>query len=396
MRWVTDWVVVGGGSAGCVVGRRLADAGHRVTLVEAGSAPTSDTIRGPNYFAALAEPGRLFPGTFPRGRGLGGSSAVNGMIATAGDVRQYESWGWHDTAAAFARVLVPQEPPEPAELGPVDRALVAAAADAAPVALTRRGGERVTAADAYLDLAPPDLHVVTDAPVSAVALDGHRAVGVTLAGGVEIHADAIAVAAGAIGSPALLSRSGVEVVGLGDGLRNHPAVPITLTLTEDAEVDPEGLVTGTLLRRDGIEVVPLNHLGPGRDGLAMLLVVLMTPGGAGRVRAGDAVPVVELGLSDEDRRALDAGVILARDLIDQPPFRRIVADVSVGAPPAGVFHATSTCAMGVVVSDNGAVVGHDGLYVVDASVFPEVPATNPYLPTLMLAERLGARLATTS
>jgi choline dehydrogenase/5-(hydroxymethyl)furfural/furfural oxidase len=396
MRGVTDWVVVGGGAAGCVVARRLADAGHRVTLVDAGAASPPAPMRGPSYFAALAEDGWTFPGPFLRGRGLGGSGAVNGMVATAGDLRQYRSWGWDDAAEALARVRVPREAPVRAELGPMDRALLAAAPDAAPVPLTRRNGQRVTAADAYLTAPPPDLRVVTDAPVAAVALDGRRAVGVTLAGGAEIDAAAVAVAAGAIGSPALLARSGVDAAGLGEGLRNHPAVPVTLTLADDVDVDLDGLVTGTLLRRGDIQVVPLNHLGPGRDRLAMLLVVLMTPTGLGRVRTVGGEPIVEIGLSGEDRTALDAGVALVRALLALPPLRRIVADVAVGEPPAGVFHATSTSAVGVVVDDGGAVLGYDGLYVVDASVFPDVPATNPYLPTLMLAERLAARLVAMS
>ena len=396
MRWVTDWVVVGGGAAGCVVARRLADAGHRVTLVEAGAASLPDPMRGPSYFAAVTEPGWTFPGPFLRGRGLGGSGSVNGMLATVGEMRQYRSWGWDDAPEALARVLVPREAPAVAELGPVDRALLAAAPDAAPVSLTRRAGRRVTAADAYLAASPTDLRVVTDAPVTQVAFDGRRAVGVTLAGGAEIDAAAVAVAAGAAGSPALLACSGVDAGGLGEGLRNHPAVPVTLTLAGDVDVDADGLVTGTLLRRGDIQIVPLNHLGAGRERLAMLLVVLMAPTGVGRVRAGEGEPVVEIGLSGADRTALDAGVDLARELLALPALRRIVADASVGEPPAGVFHATSTCAVGVVVDDGGAVVGYEGLYVVDASVFPDVPATNPYLPTLMLAERLAARLATTS
>jgi choline dehydrogenase-like flavoprotein len=396
MRGVTDWVVVGGGAAGCVVARRLADAGRRVILVEAGAASLPDPMRGRSYFDALAQPGWTFPGPFLRGRGLGGSGAVHGMLATPGDLRRYESWGWVDAAEALDRVLVPREAPAPAELGPVDRALLAAAPDAAPVPLTRRAGRRVTAADAYVTAPPSELRVVTDAPVATVALDGCRAVGVTLANGAEIEADAVAVAAGAIGSPALLARSGVDAAGLGAGLRNHPAVPVTLTLADNVDIDVDGLVTGTLLRRGDIQIVPLNHLGPGRGRLAMLLVVLMTPTGVGRVRAGEGEPVIEIGLSDADRAALDAGVDLARDLLTLPALRRIVADVAVGEPPAGVFHATSTCAAGVVVDDGGAVVGYDGLYVVDASVFPDVPATNPYVPTLMLAERLAARLVATS
>ena len=74
-------------------------------------------------------------------------------------------------------------------------------------------------------------------------------------------------------------------------------------------------------------------------------------------------------------------------------MRALVEDVTVGEAPAGVYHATSTCRMGTVVDDDGAVVGCDGLHVVDASVFPDIPTTNTYLPTLMLAERLAARLA---
>jgi choline dehydrogenase-like flavoprotein len=119
---VTDWVVVGGGTAGCVVARRLADTpGHRVTLVEAGSEWPRHGGRGASFFDALAEPGRTYAGPFVRGRGLGGSSAVNGMIATPGDPGQYESWGWVDAAAALDRVLVPRERPGRDELGPLDR-----------------------------------------------------------------------------------------------------------------------------------------------------------------------------------------------------------------------------------------------------------------------------------
>jgi choline dehydrogenase-like flavoprotein len=392
---VADWIVVGGGSAGCVVARRLADTpGHRVTLIEAGSDWPPDHGPGASFFDALAEPGRIHPGPFVRGRGLGGSSAVNGMIATPGDARQYESWGWLDTAAALDRVLVPREPPGPDELGPLDRALLAAAPDAILTPLTRRGGRRVTSADAYLAVRPPDLRIVTDATVAALRLDGHRATGVVLTDGTTIDGDAIVLAAGAVGSPALLARSRVEAGGVGDGLRNHPAVPVTLTLAEGVEVDRHGLVTGSLLRRGGIQLLPLNHLGPGTDGVAMLLVVLMAPTGRGRVRADEGEPVVELAITDDDRRQLNQGVDLARELLAHPAFRALVADVSVGEPPAGVFHATSTCAMGRVVDGGGAVIGYRGLYVVDASVFPDIPAANPYLPTLMLAERIAPRLAT--
>ena len=396
---MTHWVVVGGGSAGCVVARRLADTpGHRVTLIEAGSVWSRDERRSASFFDALGEPGRVFPGSFVRGRGLGGSSAVNGMLATPGDARQYESWGWLDAPAALDRVLVPRELPGGDELGPLDRALLAAAPDAALAPLTQRGRHRVTSADAYLATHPADLEIVTDATVAAVTHDGRRARGVVLADGTTVEGDAVVVAAGAIGSPALLARSGVEVAGLGDGLRNHPAVPVTVTLARGVEVDAHGLVTASLLHRGDIQVLPLNHLGPASDGVAMLLVVLMTPTGRGQVGAGADEPAVEVEVevevSDDDRRRLSDGVELARELLAHQAFRSLATDVSVGEPPAGVFHATSTCAMGRVVDGGGAVIGYRDLYVVDASVFPDIPATNPHLPTLMLAERMAARLAT--
>jgi choline dehydrogenase-like flavoprotein len=144
----------------------------------------------------------------------------------------------------------------------------------------------------------------------------------------------------------------------------------------------------------------------------------MRPSGPpGSVRlAGDpdAPPEIELGpLSGRrDVAALETGVHLARDLLGSTPFRDIVREVYVDdhgtrlaqlgddrltawIETAGTYlHATSTCAMGRVSGPDGAVVGHEALYVCDASVFPSVPHVNPHLPTVMLAERLAARWAT--
>ncbi len=127
-------------------------------------------------------------------------------------------------------------------------------------------------------------------------------------------------------------------------------------------------MTACLLRRGDVQVQALNHLGPTTPGHAMLLVAAM---GADR---------------------LDAGLALARELLAHPAFTELVDDVTIGDSPAGIYHATSTCPMGTVVDDDGLVVGTDNVHVVDASVFPDIPSTNTYLPTLMLAERLAARL----
>jgi choline dehydrogenase-like flavoprotein len=341
---------------------RLAERGHDVTLIEAG-----------------AEPGEVFPGPFARGRGLGGSSAVNGMLATPGDLGQYVRWGWPDAAEALGRVRMPVEVAADDELGPLDRALLASAPDATKAPLTRRGGRRVTAADAYLP--GTAVTVLAGAEVARVRLAGRRAVGVELADGRTVAADAVVVSAGAIGSPILLAASGVDVPGIGQGLQNHPGLPISVRL-RDRGATRSGVVGFTLLRRGDLQLVPLGDV---------LLVMVMAPTGTGEVRGSPAGAVVDHVLDDHDHERLAAGLALARDVLDHPAMRAVVEDIDVGTAPDLVYHPTSTCRMGVVVDDDGAVIGYDGLYVADASVFPTIPHTNTYLPTLMLAERLAAR-----
>ena len=141
---MSRWAVVGAGTAG------LCDGGPVV-----GGRARRDVDRGRRRRAGRARRPPSHPRCsrvpFRRGTGLGGSSAVNGMIATPGDLGQYERWGWDDAADGAGPCPCPAARScDDDELSPLDRALLAAAPDAVKATLTRRHGRRVTAADAYL------------------------------------------------------------------------------------------------------------------------------------------------------------------------------------------------------------------------------------------------------
>jgi choline dehydrogenase len=124
-RAVSDFVVVGAGSAGSVMVRRLLDAGHSVHLIESGPVNASPAIHSPQGWPALlgrsldwggfttpqrhANDRRLF---WPRARVLGGSTSLNGMIYFGGHASDYDGWAqacddsgwaWHNVLALFKR-----------------------------------------------------------------------------------------------------------------------------------------------------------------------------------------------------------------------------------------------------------------------------------------------------
>jgi choline dehydrogenase-like flavoprotein len=445
------WIVVGAGSGGCVAARRLHDAGHDVVVIEAGPAlrphEVPRGIDGDDSFAALREPGRVYQDVnatrsigqperpYLLGRGVGGSSAVNSMVAFVGDHALYESWGWTDTTSLAERILVPRELPSPSELGRIDRLLLQASPDAALLPLTRRRGRRVTAAEAYLwpCLSSDRLNVMTDEVVDVVTFTGARraASGVRLASGSTVSADAVVVAAGAIHTPALLLRSKVDAPGVGENLQDHPAAALTLRLLDKAtgatkfERDREpndaaggvgGLCTATTIDADPIQILAFNHLGPAApDDLAMLMVALMRPTGPGgrvRLRSDDPTdpPIVEFDLLSDphDLDRLRIGVRSAIELLRRPPFSAVVDEVFIDdrgatvdqidddqhldrwlqATAADYVHASCSCSRSV--EPGGRVRGHEALFVCDASAFPSIPNVNTHVPTMMLAERFSA------
>lgn len=369
------WLVVGGGTAGCVVAARLSDvATNHVTLVEAGDGQ-GGRLDGASSLADLAVASGVWPSlqAYVQGRGLGGSSRVNGAVLSGDGLD-----------------LLPADTVTDAELGPVDRALLAASPDARPAVLARRQGRLLSAHDIYL--APvrerTNLDVVSGAEVRAIRFDGSRAVGVTLADGGVIDADAVVVCAGAVHSPVLLMRSGVVAPGMGE-FADHPSRVIDLLLDPSAVVGDDRLVTGAVLRRSGTEIVPLNHVGAGAPGRGALVVGALRHRRRGRVTIDGDVRLSFDPLDPDDATALGEAVTLAVNLLDSRPFRGVVAGWRI-TDAVGYFHAAGSCR--AVVDTDGAVAGHEGLYVADSSAL-ELPASGLYAPTVALASRVASTLA---
>lgn len=301
------------------------------------------------------------------------------------------------------------------------------------------GGVRMSAAMTYLAQARyrQNLVLLADALVDRVLIHEGRAVGVLLADGRIVRADRVVLAAGTYGSPAVLLRSGVgpadelralgidvrvDLPGVGANLQEHPGVSVIWPLAQTQPDGPRFQVVATWRSGSDEEADhDMQHVPAGTPQLFWVSSAVMTPRSRGTVKLASADPAaaprIRLNLLKDplDLARMIEGVRSARRIGTHKPLAALASGPEqwagagveddaelANAVKAAVWtyhHAVGTCAMGpslaagAVVDANGAVHGMDALTVADASIMPVIPAANVHLTTLMIAERIAARLS---
>ena len=287
-----------------------------------------------------------------------------------------------------------------------------------------------------------NLHSIFSVDVERILTVGTAVHGVKFTDGREVECNHMIVSTGAIGTPVLLQRSNIGRPGVGHNLHDHTSVSVTLDL---AGTEDKPCPTNVILEsNDCIQILPVSQL-PNQPNLGVWMASpFQAIHGRGRVsnQSDDTIIVQFDSFSDErDRAHLRNAARLLGELLKQlstqiltqpliqidtqshqrkngPSSTKVTAspldpelgekisvlsdeelDTWVYDNQGSYHHAAGTCRMGApsdprsVVDQHCNVLGWSNISVIDASIFPDLPMANPYLPTVAVAKLAATRLA---